>query len=147
MDGWSKDAPPKVLIVDDDADVRRSLLRALSSEPYVCVDAGSAQEALGKLQNEGPIDVIIADESMPGMTGTELLERVAEQYPMTARLILTGHDDINDVFTAINKGILQGFLTKPCRTVDLALSIRRALEAGERETGEWQSWAPVDTLT
>jgi CheY-like chemotaxis protein len=71
-----------VLLVDDDANLLQALSRALRKEPYTIRLAASGTEAL-ELLAQGPVDVIVSDERMPGMTGTTFLARVQEQYIRT----------------------------------------------------------------
>ena len=72
--------------------------------------------------------LIVYDEEMAGMSGTEFLGRVAEQYPDTVRIVLTGHPTLPAALRAINEGKVYQFFTKPCNEIDLAITIRRALE-------------------
>jgi DNA-binding NtrC family response regulator len=78
-----------VLFVDDDPAILVTLPRMLRREPYQIVVAASAAQALEILQRR-TIDVVVSDQQMPGMRGTELLTRVRQLHPRTARIILTG---------------------------------------------------------
>jgi DNA-binding NtrC family response regulator len=78
-----------VLFVDDDPAVLVTFPRVLRREPYRVVVAASATAALAILERE-PIDVVVSDQQMPGMRGTELLAQVKRLYPATIRIILTG---------------------------------------------------------
>ena len=80
----------KVLFVDDEPNGTKALKRALRREPYDILSAGSADESLEMLERES-VDVVVSDENMPGMTGSEFLAVVYEKYPDTIRIILTGH--------------------------------------------------------
>ena len=120
----------KVLFVDDEPLVTESLKRALRREPYEVLSANSAKEALGVLARQ-PVDVVISDEKMPGMQGSEFLAVVCKQYPETIRIILTGHGSMEAAIRAINEGEIFRFLTKPCNEVDLAVTIRQALQLKE----------------
>ena len=99
----------------------------LSRESYTVHCAESAKEAL-KILSQEPIDVVISDEVMPGMTGTEFLAVVRKDYLDTIRIILTGHASLESAMHAINEGEIYRFLTKPCNLVDLSVTIRQALE-------------------
>ncbi len=116
-----------VLLVDDEPNVLHGLSRALRRESYEILTAGSAEEAGGILE-ENLIDLIISDEEMPGMSGTEFLARVAGEYPDIVRIVLTGHPTLPTALRAINEGKVHQFLTKPCNEIDLAITVRRALE-------------------
>lgn len=117
----------KVLFVDDEPRVTESLKRALRKEPYEILSANSANEGLKVLARE-PVDVVISDEKMPGMPGSEFLAVVRKLYPETIRIILTGGASMEAAIRAINEGEIYRFLTKPCNEVDLAITIRQALQ-------------------
>ena len=116
-----------VLIVDDEPVIRNSLKELFSREPYTILTAGSAGEALDLLADE-QVDVVISDEKMPGMSGSELLAIVRKKYPDTIRMILTGYASLESAMRAINEGEIYRFFTKPCNLVDLAVTVRQALE-------------------
>ena len=116
-----------ILVVDDHKIIRDMLENSLSRESYTVRTADSAREAL-KILSQEPIDVVISDEVMPGMTGTEFLAVVRKDYPDTIRIILTGHASLESAMRAINEGEIYRFLTKPCNLVDLSVTIRQALE-------------------
>ncbi len=118
--------PHKVLFVDDEPNVTNAFKRALRREPYDILSAGSADQALQILERE-PVDVVVSDEMMPGMSGSELLAEVCMKYPDTIRIIVTGHASLDVAIRAINEGRIYGFFTKPCNEVDLAVTIRQAL--------------------
>ena len=120
----------KVLIVDDEQSTRKLMEEALGMEPYELLIAESAEKALEIFRNE-PVDVVISDEMMPGMPGSEFLALVRKKYPDTVRMILTGHASIESAIRAINEGRIYHFFTKPCRMYDLAITIRKALQQKE----------------
>ena len=74
------------------------------------------------------MDVVVSDENMPGMTGSEFLAVVYEKYPDTIRIILTGHASLDVAIRAINEGQIYRFFTKPWNDADLAITIRQALQ-------------------
>ena len=117
----------KVMFVDDEPHVTAGLKRTLRKEPYTVLSANSADEALDILKRE-PVDVIVSDENMPGMSGAEFLTVVRRKYPDTIRIILTGHANLDAAIRAINGGEIYRFLTKPCNEVDLSVTIRQALQ-------------------
>ncbi|MEE8431482.1 MAG: response regulator [Candidatus Desulfatibia sp.] len=116
-----------VIVVDDEPAIRDMLTQALSQEPYEVLCADSAEEALNIIAQE-PVDVILSDDKMPGMSGTEFLAIVRRQYPDTIRMILTGHASLESAIHAINEGEIYRFFTKPCNMVDLMVTIRQALQ-------------------
>ncbi len=120
----------RVLLVDDDQDLIDGLRRVLRKEPYEISHANSAQQALDLMQTV-PFDVIVTDEQMPGMLGTELLRTVRERHPRTMTIMLTGKASLEVALQAINEGETYRLLTKPCNEVELFLAIREALQQRE----------------
>jgi DNA-binding NtrC family response regulator len=120
-------AGAKVLIVDDEESVRNALRRVLEREGYDIITVGHPTKALEVLERE-PVDVLITDERMPGMTGMELLTLVRDRYPDTLRIILTGHADLGVAIQAINQGEIYRFLTKPWDDVELKVTLFLAVE-------------------
>ena len=89
-----------LLIVDDDAGILSALRRSLRREGWNILLADSPREAL-RIVDSGPVDLVLSDHKMPGMTGTELLAEVARRRPETVRLLITGWAE------ALNKQELQ----------------------------------------
>ncbi len=118
---------PTVLFVDDDKNLLQGLMRVLRSQPYNLLTANSAEEA-SYLLKTNKIEVVVSDECMPGMRGTEYLKWVAEHFPQTVRILLTGNPSPETAVSAVNEGQVFRFLTKPCRDWDLAMAIRDALD-------------------
>jgi len=117
----------RVLLVDDEPHVVEGLKRALRKEPYEIVSANSAEDALDLMKRE-TFDVVISDELMPGMPGSEFLAVVLQQYPDTVRIILTGHANLETALRAINQGQIYRFLTKPVNGSELTITIRQAIQ-------------------
>lgn len=118
---------PRVLFVDDEEGnlfVAREMLAEL---PVVVLTATDGASALETLRSES-IAVLVSDQRMPGMTGVELLQRVAAEWPDTIRLLLTGFADLGAVVDAINRGGIWRYLTKPIDPTDLQHAIRLATE-------------------
>ncbi|MGB7342574.1 MAG: response regulator [Pirellulaceae bacterium] len=118
---------PSVLIVDDDVNLLHGLRRVLRAQPYELFSANSAEMAIAMYQRQ-PFDLVVTDQKMDGKSGTELVQWIAEYFPNTVRIMLTGHADVDVMKQAINDGRVFRFLTKPCRDVDLAVAIRDGLE-------------------
>jgi DNA-binding NtrC family response regulator len=141
--------PYKVLLVDDEPLIIEALKRALRREPYEVHSAGSAREALEVLARE-PIDIVVSDEMMPGMPGSELMGVVCGQYPETIRIILTGHPNLDTALRAINKGHIYRFLIKPCDGNELSTTIKEAIEQKEpsgTDTGlQENAWSQQEML-
>ena len=127
---------PAVLIVDDEPNVCQALRRAMHREPYEVLSAASAEEAL-KLLGERDIDVVIADENMPGLKGSMLLARIRNQWPDVVRMMLTGDARLETVVSAVNRGEIFRFFIKPANEAEIIVSVREALKnrALQRENG------------
>ena len=119
--------PYKILLVDDEKNLTDALKHTLYKEKYTIFTAGSASEALGILSREA-IDVIVTDERMPGMSGSELIAISRNKYPDVIRIILTGQASSEGAIRAINEGDAYRFLIKPCNGLDLVITLRRALQ-------------------
>ena len=116
---------PRVLFVDDEINVLSGLRRMLRGQrhEWEMLFANSGAEALEFLAN-APCDVIVTDMRMPGMDGAELLSHVADQYPHTVRLVLSGQSELERIFRAV--GPAHQFLSKPCDEQELVTTIKRA---------------------
>ncbi len=121
---------PKVLFVDDEPHVLEGIQMALRRQPWDLLTASSAREALATLETT-EVDVLVSDERMPEVCGSELLSLVCREYPSTVRVLLTGHASVEAAIRAINQGEIFRFLTKPCPPKELAATIERALELRE----------------
>jgi two-component system, probable response regulator PhcQ len=119
-----------ILFVDDEPLVTEALKRALRKEPYRVLSAQSAAQGMEILARQ-PVDVVISDEMMPGMPGSEFLALVCRDYPDTVRIILTGHANLKSAIRAINEGQVYRFLTKPCNELELIVTLRQALQHKE----------------
>ena len=116
---------PTLLLVDDEPNILSALSRLLRREGYQILTAESP--AIGfELLAKHPVEVVLCDQRMPGMSGSEFLGRVRQLYPDTVRLVLTGYTDIESVTEAINKGAVFKFLTKPWDDDELREQIRTA---------------------
>jgi len=101
-----------LLLVDDESGIRAALTRMLRGDGYRILTASNGAEGLEVLA-VNPVQVIISDQRMPGMSGTEFLNVVKELYPDTVRIILSGYTDIEVVTESVNRGAVFKFLTKP----------------------------------
>jgi FixJ family two-component response regulator/class 3 adenylate cyclase len=114
-----------VLIVDDEEPNLR-LLEAILSKKYKVITANSAQEALEKMK-EKDLGVIVSDQRMPDMSGTELFEAMEKQHHPALRIILTGYADIQTVVEAINSGKVFRFMSKPVEKSDFVQTVHSAM--------------------
>ncbi|MEA5604738.1 response regulator [Nostoc sp. UHCC 0252] len=118
---------PKILVVDDEPDNLDLLYRTFYRD-YKVLRATSGPAALDLLAQEGEIAVIISDQRMPMMSGTEFLSLTATQYPDIIRIILTGYTDVEDLVEAINAGKVFKYVTKPWEAEELKAVVRQALD-------------------
>ncbi|MGB6295918.1 MAG: response regulator [Rivularia sp. (in: cyanobacteria)] len=118
---------PKILVVDDEPDNLDLLYRTFYRE-YKVLRATSGPAALELLAKEGDISVIISDQRMPMMSGTEFLSLTATKYPDIIRIILTGYTDVEDLVEAINAGKVFKYVTKPWEAEELKAVVRQALD-------------------
>ncbi len=122
-------AKARILFVDDEKRVLNSM-RGLFRRDYELFLASEGAEAV-RIAAENEIDVIVADQRMPGMTGIEVLGKVKEKSPRTVRILLTGYADPEAVEGSINIGEVFRFLSKPCppkmlrETLSLAVNASR----------------------
>ncbi|GGY59849.1 HD domain-containing phosphohydrolase [Marinobacter zhanjiangensis] len=116
----------RVLLVDDEENILRSLKRLLRREPYEVVTAESGDAAIGVLENER-VDLIISDARMPGMDGPTLLSTARRRWPWIVRILLTGYADMNSTIKAINDGRIYQYISKPWEDDDLRTTIQQAL--------------------
>ena len=118
---------PRVLFVDDEQRVLNSM-RALFRRDYDLHLTTSGAEAV-RLCREHDVDVIVADQRMPGMTGVDVLGAVKEGAPRTVRILLTGYADLDAIEGSINVGEVFRFLSKPCPPDTLRETLRLAIQA------------------
>ncbi|MFH2219333.1 MAG: HD domain-containing phosphohydrolase [Pseudomonadota bacterium] len=116
-----------IVFVDDEVSVLKSLKRLVMDEPYEILLFNSPANALQSIENIPPA-VVISDQCMPEMTGTNFLKKVREVSPETVRIILTGYADKEAAMDAINLGGVFRFATKPWDDDDLKLTIKQAVE-------------------
>ena len=119
-----------LLIVDDEPGVAASLGRLLRPDGYRILTASSASEGLERL-GEHVVGVVICEQRMPVMSGTEFLRRVKDMHPGTVRMVLSGFTDLASVTSAINQGAIYKFMSKPWEDDVMRATIREAFERQE----------------
>ena len=115
-----------LLFVDDEPDIVDSLHRSFR-KGYNILTATSGQEAIECIKSH-PVDLIISDQRMPGVTGDEVLKAAKELQPGAIRILLTGYSDLESLVKCINEAGIYKYLTKPWEPEDLKLTVTRALE-------------------
>jgi two-component system response regulator GlrR len=121
-------AQPRLLVVDDDADMLRLLSMRLNSAGYRVSTAGSAENALAKLQIERP-QLVLSDVRMPGQDGLSLFSEIRMRHPSLPVILLTAHGTIPDAVEATARGVFS-YLTKPYDAKVLLDKIAQALALG-----------------
>jgi response regulator RpfG family c-di-GMP phosphodiesterase len=126
-------APPreKILIVDDEKTVRRSLNKCLSMNGFSCEEASNADEALANLRNN-PADLVILDIMMPGKSGIELLPQLKESFPDTAVIMATAVVEPDTIVNCMKNGAYD-YITKPFDVNQLISNIQMVLEKRKLE--------------
>ena len=122
-----------LLLVDDEENIAAALVRLLRRDGYTILRANSGQGGLDLLTRH-KVGVIVSDQRMPGMTGTEFLIKVKELYPDTVRIVLSGYTELNSVTDAINRGAVYKFLTKPWEEDLLRANVEEAFQRYEMKT-------------
>jgi CheY-like chemotaxis protein len=125
-------SPKKVMVVDDEADIRELLSRALTKAGYQVKTAASAEEALVILEKD-KYWVFFLDLKLPGMNGIELCKRIREENPMVIAYAVTGHAGLFEVFECRGAGF-EDYYTKP---VELKTVLAAAEQAFEK-LGRWK---------
>lgn len=124
----------KILFVDDDERVLAMFRRNLSTR-FQVETCSTPAEALA-LARQGGVAVAVTDLRMPGMDGFEFLAKLSELSPLTVKIMLTAHADLDTAIAGVNEGRLFRFLTKPCSNDTLVKSIEAALEQYRLATSE-----------
>lgn len=118
-----------LLVIDDEVEITRSIFRQFRRK-YKVHTATNANDAL-EIMDEKPIQVVLSDQRMPGMTGVDFFSEIKHKYPDALKMILTGYSDIEAVVGAINEGQVFRYLTKPWSPVELEIAVREAFEKHE----------------
>jgi len=126
----------RVLVVDDEAVIRTTLLRMLQKHGYRCSAADNVDAALAVLAHE-PVDLVLSDIQMPGKSGVDLVRALADRIPDTAVVMVTGVDDASVAMQCIGLGAY-GYVLKPIRTNAILVAVgsalrRRMLEIEHRD--------------
>ena len=121
-----------IMYVDDEPD-NLLAFKSIYRRKYQILLAESAAQALEQL-SANEVQLVISDQRMPGMYGTEFLEIIREKYPDIIRILLTGYTDLQAVIDAVNKGKIYHYVAKPWQAEELDLIIRQALELYDLRT-------------
>ncbi|UHL65390.1 EAL domain-containing protein [Paralcaligenes sp. KSB-10] len=124
---YKKESDRTLLLLDDEENILRALARLLRRDGYRILTAKTPPEAFSILATHD-VQVILSDQRIPEMTGTEFFSSVKKMYPATVRLILSGYTDLKSVTEAINRGSIYKFLTKPWDEEELRSEIAHAFK-------------------
>ena len=134
--------PPRVLVVDDDPVVAKSIDRVLTARGFAVINAQNGEDALKKLKNE-TYDVVFTDIKMPGISGIEVAERIKASQPWLPVVIITGYGSQKNQSRAEAAGV-SSFLNKPLSPEMIERSASKALEAHHPPTAK-STTAPAAT--
>ena len=119
-----------LLLVDDEANILSALRRLLRPDGYEILSAGCGEQGLELLARQ-PVDVIISDQRMPGLSGADFLRQARILRPDTIRIMLSGYTELQSVTDAVNEGAIYKFLTKPWNDDHLRAHLRDAFHLKE----------------
>ncbi len=128
--------PIRLLIVDDDEQLRQALVKRFQRQGLNLINAASAEEAV-PLLDKHRFDVALLDLHLPGMSGIELLDRIKAAQPEVEVLLLTAHGSMDTAILAMKRGAYD-YLTKPFHLPDLEIHIQKAFEKVQLARREWQ---------
>lgn len=123
-------ARPQILIVEDDRDLREALVTTLELAKFRVREADCAEQALQRLA-EGPVDMVVSDVNMPGMSGHELLAEVQRHHPGLPMMLITAYGQINQAVSAMQAGAID-YLVKPFEPAVLVEAVSR-VTGGDRQ--------------
>lgn len=129
-DSTSAPVAPRCLVVDDDAQVRRALLRVIEGHGLACLEAVSGADALEVLRREGEVPLCVSDIYMPEVDGLTFLREALRLYPDMAIIMLTGVAEVNTAVECLKLGALD-YISKPVMVEEVRARIDKALEKRE----------------
>ena len=129
-----------ILIVDDDASVRKTLSSILSLEGYVVETIDNGKQALKAVEKER-FDVALIDIQLPDIKGVELLSKLKQKQPRMIRIIITGFPSMDNAIKAVNEGA-DGYILKPFDPQQLLETIRKHLD--EKNAEKIRMWVEME---
>ena len=120
-----------ILVVDDDENIRETLIAILKTNDYVVVGVGNANEALARSQNQH-FDLFLLDIKLPDMEGTQLLDRLQKLFPESVKIMITGQPSFENAASALNMGA-DSYFTKPFEPEKLLETVKNKLQECERK--------------
>lgn len=132
-----------VLVVDDDAGIRKTLSKILEREGYLVETAENGEQAI-EASNRRFFNVALIDIRLPDMEGTDLLQRLKKAEPKMVKVIITGYPSLNNAIEAVNKGA-DGYILKPFDASGLLAMIRKRLK-NQRESMKYSEEKVVEYI-
>ena len=117
----------KILIIDDEPDIRELLFDFLENDGYECILAHDAFDALKKFKSVGEIDLVMSDIRMPGKSGLELLSELKEIDNDVIVIMISAVKDIQSAISAMSNGAYD-YISKPFKLTEVALIAKKAIE-------------------
>lgn len=132
-----------ILVVDDEVNILHTLKRQLRSEGYNILTADSAEKGLEILEQQ-PVSVIISDQRMPNMKGSEFLQKAIKLSPNAIRMILSGYTDFSAISDAVNKGAIYRVISKPWKEEVLVHDVEDAFDCYAMQVRQAQAGRIID---
>lgn len=132
---------PSICIVDDERSIGSALMR-LFRRLDATVEAFMDPEAALQWMLENPVDIVITDQRMPGMTGTELVEALDKAGDTSTRFVLSGYSDFDDITLAFNSGLIQKYVSKPWDDDELLFAVGKVLSSNAGHDAHDPALAP-----
>jgi len=123
--------PPRILVIDDDETIRRSLSTVLQEEGYLVDTAENGQVAITKSETAF-YNLALVDIRLPDMDGMELLARMKQTTPKMVKIIITGYPSLENAVEAVNRGA-DGYIVKPVKMAELLTLINEHLKRQQEE--------------
>ena len=127
-------AKAQILIVEDDHDLREALVTTLELAKFQVREAASAEDALASLAR-APVDMVVSDVNMPGMSGHELLAEVQRLYPGLPMMLITAYGQISHAVSAMQSGAID-YLVKPFEPQVLVEAVSRVVGGSRQKAGD-----------
>lgn len=119
--------PARCLVVDDDALVRRALVRVIEGDGLECLEAANGREGLSILERAGTVPLVVTDVRMPELDGVGFLQELRREYPDTAVIMLSAVDDFNTAVECLQLGAMD-YIAKPVVIDEVRARVAQALE-------------------
>jgi len=122
----------KILVIDNDKQVGKAIEGILKAETFEFIFFNNGESAIEEIKNtKKPFSLIIADQGLRGMTGTQLLEHAIKLTPESTRVLMTAHSEVKTIINAVNIGEIQRYIVKPWKDEDLTLTIKSGIKLYE----------------